>query len=46
MNSIMILNILSKTPIVPMPPRNKWQVVGDTIILIWLALSAVTGKIK
>ena len=46
MNSIMILNILSKTPIVPMPPRNKWQVVGDTIILILLTLSAVTEKIK
>ena len=46
MNSIMLLNILSKAPIPPMPPRNKWQVVGDTIILILWALAAVTGKIK
>ena len=44
MNSIMILNILSKVPIAPMPPRNKWQVVGDTIILILWALSAVARK--
>ena len=43
MNSIMLLNILSKAP---MPPRNKWGIVGDTILLILWALSAVAGKIK
>ena len=43
MNSIMLLNILSKAPI---PPRNKWGVIGDTILLILWALAAVTRKIN
>ena len=46
MNSIILLNILSKAPIPPMPPRNKWGIVGDTILLILWALAAVTGKIN
>ena len=46
MNSIMLLNILSKAPIPPMPPRGKMEVIGDTILLILCALAAVTGKIK
>ena len=46
MNSIMLLNILSKASIPPMPPRNKWGIVSNTILLILWALAAVTGKIK
>ena len=46
MNSIMLLNILSKAPMPTMPPRGKMEVIGDTILLILWALSAVAGKIK
>ena len=46
MNSIMLLNILSKATIPPMTSRNKWGLVGDTILLILWALAAVTGKIN
>ena len=46
MNSIMLLNILSKAPIPPMPQRNKRRGIGDTILLILWALAAVTGKIN
>ena len=46
MNSIMLLNILSKVPIPPMQKKKKMEVIGDTILLILWALAAVTGKIK
>ncbi|WP_279232938.1 hypothetical protein [Clostridium butyricum] len=42
----MLIKLLTKLPPVPMPPRNKWQMVGDAIILIMWALSVATGKTK